>query len=244
MRRKLGGELRRDRFAVEPLLQHVEGLHAAVAHDQQFAVDRALEAQRVEQIGEALGDVLAGARIKPALAGAVMRAGGRLDADAVPFPLGDEVRRIERGKIGFLDRMRQHRRAERRRIAARRLLGAAFEPGEQLRVGRREAGPEQLDLLHVLVAERGGRGLGEPRRDADAQRAGDELEQRPAAGLVERVEPARELRRQLRLAERGDGRDHIGERRQLRRSGAPNASCGESVGPATSARSSPSVSPT
>jgi len=33
-------QLRRDRFAVQPLLQHVETLHATVAHHQQFAVDR------------------------------------------------------------------------------------------------------------------------------------------------------------------------------------------------------------
>jgi hypothetical protein len=111
--------------------------------------------------------------------------------------------------------MRQHRGSERRRIAARWLVGAAFEPGEQLAVGRRETGPEELDLLHVFVAERSGRGLGEPRRHADAQRAGDKLEQRPAPGLVELIEPARELRGQLRLAEHRDRRDHVGQR-QLR----------------------------
>src|SRR6476620_7945973 len=43
MRRKLSEELRRDRFAVEPLLQNVERLNAALAHDQQLAVDRAIE---------------------------------------------------------------------------------------------------------------------------------------------------------------------------------------------------------
>ncbi len=56
------------------------------------------------------------------------------------------------------------------------------------------------------------RGLGEPRRHADAERAGDELQQRPAPGLVERVEPSRELCRQLRLAERCERGDDLGER--------------------------------
>ena len=97
-----------------------------------------------------------------------------------------------------------------------RLVGAAFEPGEQLVIGRRQAGPDQLDLLRVLVAERGDRGLGEPRRNADAQGAGDELEQRPAPGLVEHVEPARELRRQLRLAERRERVDDLAQRRASR----------------------------
>ena len=108
--------------------------------------------------------------------------------------------------------MRQHRRPKRRRIAARRFFRAAFEPGEQLEVGRRETGPEELDILRIGGAQRRDRGFGEPRRNADAQAAGDELDQRPAAGLVERIEPARELRRQLGLAERGERFDDGSER--------------------------------
>ena len=49
MRRKLGEQLGGDGLAVEPLLQHVEALHAAVAHDQQLAVDRAGQPQRLER---------------------------------------------------------------------------------------------------------------------------------------------------------------------------------------------------
>ena len=68
--------------------------------------------------GKLFGDVLAGARIEPRRRRAVLvRAGDRLHADAVPFPFRREVARIERGEIGLLDRMRQHRRPERRRIA-------------------------------------------------------------------------------------------------------------------------------
>ncbi len=60
---------------------------------------------------------------------------------------------------------------------------------------------------------RGDRGLGEPRRHADAQCAGHELEQRPTPGFVEPVEPRGEPGRQLRLAERGQGGDDLRQRR-------------------------------
>jgi hypothetical protein len=54
-------------FAVEPLLQIVERRRAAVAPaHQQLSVDRALEAQRADEIGEGRADVLAGSRIEPA----------------------------------------------------------------------------------------------------------------------------------------------------------------------------------
>ena len=215
MRGKLGDQLRRDGFAVEPLLQHVERLHAMIAHDQQFAVDGAGQMQRVEQIGKAFGNILAGARIKPRRHAvvAVLRLCGRdrLHADAVPFPFRHEVGGVERGEIGLVERMRQHRRPERRRIGARGLFACALEPGEQFAIGRREAGPQQLDVVRVLAAERADGGFGQPRRHADAQAAGDELEQRPAPGLVERIEPARQLLRQLRLAERGQRFDDGGE---------------------------------
>ena len=115
------------------------------------------------------------------------------------------------GRVLFLDRVAQHHRAERRRIDADGLFGAAFDPGEQFGVGRRERRPQQLDLVRLLVAERRDRGLRKPRRHADAQRAGDELQQRPAPGLVERIEPGGKLRRQLGLAERGEGGDDVGE---------------------------------
>ena len=117
MRGKFGQQLGVDGLAVEALLQHVEALHAAIADDQEFAVDRGRQPQRVDEIGEAAGNILAGARIKPRDHGAVA-AGGRhrLHADAVPFPFGRELGRIEAGE--FLDRVGEHRRAKRRRIAA------------------------------------------------------------------------------------------------------------------------------
>ena len=53
MRGKFGEQLRRYGLAVETLLQDVERLHAAVAHDQQLAVDRAGKSHRLEQVGKA-----------------------------------------------------------------------------------------------------------------------------------------------------------------------------------------------
>ena len=110
--------------------------------------------------------------------------------------------------------MRQHHRAERRRIEIDRLCRAAFQPREQIEIGRREPGPHQLDLVRILVAECRGGGLGEPRRDPDPHRAGDELQQRPAAGFVEFVEPARQLFRQLGLAQRAQRGDDLGKGRR------------------------------
>ena len=50
--------------------------------------------------------------------------------------------------------------------------------------------PDLLDLGRVDPAIVGERHLGEAGRDADAQPAGDQLEQRPATGGVQRVQPA------------------------------------------------------
>ncbi len=99
MRGKLGEQFWRHGLAVQALLQHVERLHAALAQDQQLAVDRAVEVQRIGQIGKRGGNVLAGARIEPRDALVVRNAGDRLHANAVPFPFGGEVRRVERGKV-------------------------------------------------------------------------------------------------------------------------------------------------
>ena len=47
MRWKFRQQFRVDGFAVEPLLQDVERLHASVTHDQKLAVDRTFELQRL-----------------------------------------------------------------------------------------------------------------------------------------------------------------------------------------------------
>ena len=120
-------------------------------------------------------------------------------------------------KILFLDRVAEHHRAERRGVDVDRPFGAAFHPGEQRRVGRREPVPDKLHLVRLFCAQRRNRGFGKPRRDADAQRAGDELEQRPARGLVERIEPGGKLRGQLGFAERRQCGDDMGEGGGVRR---------------------------
>src|SRR5205814_5806137 len=80
-----------------------------------------------------------------------------------------------------------------------------------------EPGPDELDLLRLTATERRCRGLGKPRRYPDAQPAGHKLEQRPAAGLVELIEPARELAWKLGLAELRKRFDDGGEREGGRR---------------------------
>ena len=57
--------------------------------------------------------------------------------------------------------------------------------------------PDLLDTVELDTAPFGERGLGEPRRDADPQLAGDELQQRPAPRRIERVEPRLEEPRDL-----------------------------------------------
>ena len=168
--------------------------------------------QRRQQIGKAPGDVLAAARIEPRhdVAARVLAA-DRLDANAVPFPFGDVIGRVDVAEVRILDRMRQHHRPERRGIEIDGLLGAAFQPREQIEIGRAEPRPQQFDIVRVPGAEFRCRGLGEPRRNPDPHRAGHEFQQRPAAGLVQFVEPARELPWQLGLAERAQRGDDLGE---------------------------------
>ena len=105
MRRKFLQQARVHGFAVEPLLQHVEGLHAPIAQDQQLAVDCAVEVERLGQIGKGARNVLAGTRIEPRNVLAVPFACDRLHANTVPFPFGGELRGIECGQVLFLDRM-------------------------------------------------------------------------------------------------------------------------------------------
>ena len=71
------------------------------ARDQQLAVHRAFERQRIHKVGKRTGDIVAGARIKPFDA-LIDR---RLNPDTVPFPFAGEVSRIELGEIGILDRV-------------------------------------------------------------------------------------------------------------------------------------------
>src|SRR5229473_7441889 len=56
------------------------------------------------------------------------------------------------------------------------------------------------------------RGLREPRRDADPQAAGHQLQQGPTPGRIERVEPRREMCPDLRAARGGEGLNDLRQR--------------------------------
>ena len=120
------------------------------------------------------------------------------------------------GKIPILDRMRQHHRAERRGVQIDRLFVAPLQPCEQIEIGRGKPRPHQFDLVRILTPELRRGGLGKPRRNPDPHRAGDEFQQRPAAGLVQLVEPARQLFWEFGLAERAQRGDDFGQRRRRR----------------------------
>ena len=112
-------------------------------------------------------------------------------------------------------RLREHDRAERRERGGDRALALAFEPGEELDIRRLQAVPDLLDLGHLLAAEARQRLLGEPRRDADAQAAGDELQKREAAGGVEPVEPALDKPRPVKPRGGLKRLDDFGEARRV-----------------------------
>src|SRR5689334_17483966 len=110
--------------------------------------------------------------------------------------------------------MRQHHGTKWRGIEIDRLVAASLEPRKQVGVGRRQSRPDQLDLVRVFAAEIGRSGLRQPRRDTDPHRTGHELQQRPASGFVELVQPARKLPRQLGLPERAQRGDDLAESRR------------------------------
>ena len=162
MHREVGDQFRRHRLAVQALLKHVETLDATVSHNQQFAVDRPLERQRLDKIGKRPRHILARTGIDAPDRSPVARAAGNgLQADAVPFPFADEIRGVEFRKVFVFQRMRQHGRTERRGVVRFGLGTARFRPGEQFLVGSLKAVPDQLDLVRLKPAELRDRGLGE-----------------------------------------------------------------------------------
>src|SRR5262249_27509749 len=116
-------------LSIETLLQDIEALHAAIAHDEELAIDRGRKPECLDEIWKASGNVLTGARIEMGDEATVFVAtGDGLNSNAVPFPLTHEIPWIERREITVFDGMRQHRRAKRCWIARDRLVGAAFKP--------------------------------------------------------------------------------------------------------------------
>ncbi len=79
-------------------------------------------------------------------------------------------------------------------------------------IGRHEPVPDLLDLVggDPAAGEFGERDLGEARRRADPQRAGDQLQQREPDGDVGRVEPVRDHGGQLGLGRGQQGLHHLG----------------------------------
>ena len=107
--------------------------------------------------------------------------------------------------------MGEHEGPEDRAAGEVRPVRAAGEPGEQVGIGRFDSVPHFLDLPDRRIERQGQRHPGEPRRHADAQAAGDQLEQRPAPCCVEPVEPAGDQAAHLRPAGAAQGLDDIGE---------------------------------
>src|SRR5690606_6433672 len=106
--------------------------------------------------------VLAGARVKARdLAAVLVPAANRLDPDAVPFPFGAEVGRVEHiaPVRRILDRGREHGRMERSGIGVLRLPGAAFDPGEQIVIRRLKPRPDMFDIVRrdAVTETRNGR---------------------------------------------------------------------------------------
>ena len=203
---ELGGG---DGLAVEALLQVGEAGDAAVlAADEELAVEGGVEVEGFEEVGEGPADVVAGAGEEAAAVGV----GGGLDADAVPFPFGGEVGGVEAGEVGCFQGVREHDRAEGGGGGLRGRAGAG-EPGEERDVGGVEAVPELLDFGDVALAEVGEGLLGEAGGDADAQAAGDELQEREAGGGVEAVEQALDHLRGLAAGGGAQGGDDLGEGR-------------------------------
>ena len=219
MRRKLRDELRRHGLPVQALLQHVEALHPAFAHDQQFAVDGALEIERLDKIGKGAGDVLAGAGIDPPHRSPVAALARRgLKADAVPFPLGQELGRLRawrnpRPPEGARAWTGETGRDCRIPASARGLRPRRRDPRKEPPARARSSSTSSGSMLAELSDSR----LGKPGRDADPQLPGDQLDERPAPGFVESVHPAGNPSRQVALARGGESLDHLGQGRDVRR---------------------------
>ncbi len=158
-----------------------------------------VEIDGLDHVGEAAGDVLAGARVEPRHVLPVRPApADRLHADAVPLPLGEHHLGVELVEIAVLDargpawaggtaRDRsasgRWRGPRPRRTAPRKAAPARARPPRCRPARRRRARPRALLARRAETPIR--------------RRAGDQLQQRPAAGLVQRVEPAREQARQV-----------------------------------------------
>ena len=131
------------------------------------------------------------------------------------FPFGAVGGRVEGGDVG---RLRGDARAWADGTPGRR-PDPAVPPcppprRKQLRIGRREAVPDLLDIVGRDPAARDlrQRDLGEPRRSAHPQAAGDELEDGQAHRGVRRIEPTRDDRRKLGFRRAAERVHHLPQR--------------------------------
>ncbi len=94
-----------------------------------------------------------------------------------------------------------------------RPFGPPLQPGEQVVIGRVQPMPDLLHLADRDPAHVRRRLLGQPRRHPDPQAPGQQLQQRPAAGGVQGVQPGLDQPLDLGARGRTQGVDHL---RQLR----------------------------
>ena len=188
-----------DVLAAEPLLKRVEARRRTAvdigdalvgAAHQQLAVEDTRRTERLGDIGETAGNVVAGTAVEPGLSAGM----DQLDSDAVPFPLGRII--IERDS-GLLERMGEHERPEHRHVAHGRLARASFRPIEELAERGAEAVPHLLDSFDVEPEGIGQRLLRQPRADPDPERACGKLQQREPPGRIEMVEHVGEHARRI-----------------------------------------------
>ena len=196
----------------------LKGATSPLRAHQQLAVEHGIEVEPADHVGKAVRYVVARARIEMHLAGPRHD----LHADAVPLPFGGEIGGFERLPIGILQRMRQHQRPEGWRTGHVRPRSAPLEPGEQRLVRRRERVPDLLDIADGKARHLGRRRLGKARRYADAQRAGQQLDERPPPCRVERIEPGLQPRPQVVAPDQRQLRDDVGEAWR-----SPLPACGE-----------------
>ena len=111
--------------------------------------------------------------------------------------------------------MCQHRRAEGRRVPCLGPAALPLHPGQQRRIGRRLRVPDLLDLVHADSSKPRQRGLGEAGGHTHPQAAGDKLQKRPAARLIQKVQPSGNQLRHLAAASAREPLHHGGKSRPL-----------------------------
>ena len=152
MRGKFRQQLRVDGLAVEPLLQHVERLHAAVAQDQQFAVDRAIEMQRIDQDRETRRKYPRRCANRAARR-ACRRASPATACTRMPSHFHSAVKSAGSSAAKSCSSI-ACASITGRNGAGSLLTGFSARPSIQANsvdVGRREPGPHQLDLVGLLA---------------------------------------------------------------------------------------------